>query len=81
MHEVVPLSFLPVGQCGRIDQLMGLPDDVHRLEELGLRVGEAVEMVNPGSPCIVVVGGTRLCFRGAEATNVLVRWRVSGADA
>jgi ferrous iron transport protein A len=73
MHEIVPLPLLQPGQRARIDQLLGRADDVHRLEELGLRVGSAVEMVQAGSPCIVSLGGTRLCFRGCEATSVLVR--------
>jgi ferrous iron transport protein A len=73
MHDVIPLPLLPTGQCARIAQLMGRSDDVHRLEELGLRVGLTVEMVQSGSPCIVLLGGTRLCFRGGEATSVLVR--------
>jgi ferrous iron transport protein A len=73
MHDILPLPLLAAGQHARIDQLMGRPDEVQRLEELGLRVGTAIEMVKSGSPCIVLVGGTRLCFRGAEATSVLVR--------
>jgi ferrous iron transport protein A len=73
MHDVLPLPLLPAGQHARIDQLMGRPDEVQRLEELGLRVGSSVEMVKSGSPCIVLVGGAKLCFRGAEATSVLVR--------
>jgi len=73
MHDVIPLPLLQPGQCARIDQLMGRADDVQRLEELGMRVGTTVEMVQPGSPCIVSLGGNRLCFRGCEATSVLVR--------
>ena len=73
MYELLPLPLLRPGQRARIDQLMGRADDVHRLQELGLRVGTAVEMVQPGSPCIVSLAGTRLCFRGCEATSVLVR--------
>jgi Fe2+ transport system protein FeoA len=79
MHDVLPLPLLQPGQRAWIDQLMGRADDVHRLEELGVRVGIAVEMVQSGSPCIVVVGGTRLCFRGSEATSVLVRLDGLGA--
>ena len=73
MHDVIPLPFLPKGHSASIAQLMGKSDEVHRLEELGLRVGTSVEMVQAGSPCIVSLGGTRLCFRGGEATSVLVR--------
>lgn len=61
------------GQKGRIDQVLGDVDQVHRLRELGLRDGVEIEMLQPGSPCIVRLAGHKLCFRGNEATNVLVR--------
>ena len=51
---------------------MGRPDDVRRLEELGLRVGEPVEMIDAGVPCIIRLAGAKLCFRGAEAFQILV---------
>jgi ferrous iron transport protein A len=73
MHDVVPLQMLPLGRPGRIDQLLGRPDEVHRLEELGMRVGAAVELLRGGSPCIVNLAGTRLAFRDNEALRVLVR--------
>ena len=53
--------------------MLGLPDQVHRLQELGIRGGATVEMVQPGSPCIIRLGGHKLCFRGDEVTNVLVQ--------
>ena len=38
-------------------QVAGRPEQVRRLEELGLRDGAELEMVRGGSPCIVRVGG------------------------
>ena len=73
MHDVIPLPLLEPGQRALIDQLMGRADEIHRLQELGLRVGAAVEMVQSGTPCIVAVSGAKLCFRGCEATSVLVK--------
>ena len=71
--ELIPLNRLGPGEGGRIDQLMGRPDDVQRLEELGLRGGRHIEMVQSGSPCIVRLDGQKICFRGGESLNVLVR--------
>ena len=68
----IPLNFLSVGQSGKISQLLGLPDEVHRLEELGLRAGVEVEMVQAGLPCIIRLAGHKLCFRGDEGFAVLV---------
>ena len=71
--ELIPLNRLGPGQGGQIDQLMGRPELVQRLEELGLRGGRQVEMVQSGSPCIVRLDGQKICFRGGELLNVLVR--------
>jgi len=60
------------GQTARIGQLVGPPDAVHRLEELGLRLGAEVEMVQSGAPCMIRLEGHKLCFRESEALQVLV---------
>ena len=62
MHDLVPLQMLPVGTRGQIAQLLGQSDEVHRLEELGLRVGIGVEVVQDGSPCIVKLDGSIGCI-------------------
>ena len=73
MPETFPLQMLPAGQRARIDQLLGQPEEVHRLEELGIRVGKPVEVVQSGSTCIVQLDGARLAFREHEGFRVLVR--------
>ncbi|MGD9646512.1 MAG: ferrous iron transport protein A [Pirellulales bacterium] len=71
-HELLPLNLLVAGQRGRVRQVVGPRDEVHRLEEMGLRQGTDVEIVQPGSPCIIRLAGQKLCFRPAEAGHVLV---------
>jgi ferrous iron transport protein A len=73
MPVLLPLHLLSLGQRARIDQLLGCPDHVHRLQELGMRIGTPVEMVQSGSPCIVKLDGNRLAFRDNELLSVLVR--------
>ena len=74
MHDdVIPLHLLPVGQMAQVDQLFGDAELVHRLQEMGMRSGTVVEMVQSGLPCIIRLGGHKLCFRSSEACNVLVR--------
>jgi ferrous iron transport protein A len=73
MHDLLPLHLLPPGSRALIGQLVGQADEVHRLEELGMRVGTQVEMVQAGSPCIIRLGGAKLCFRDNEAFQVLVQ--------
>ena len=73
MHDLIPLNMLPAGQSAHVGQVMGRRDEIHRLEELGLRRGAAVEMVQSGSPCIIRLAGQKLCFRADEMLHVLVR--------
>lgn len=78
MFELIPLRCLRSGQTAEVGQLVGDPQQVHRLQELGLRQGTKVEMVQAGSPCIIRTSGTKLCFRQSDAIGVLVR---PGVDA
>lgn len=73
MTDSIPLPLLARGQRGRIEQLLGRPEDVHRLEELGMRVGRPVEVLQGGKTCIVKLDGTRLALRDHEGLQVLVR--------
>lgn len=68
----VPLDLLRAGEAGRIADLDGPAAAVNRLEELGLRVGQAVRMLRPGPPHLVQLGETRLCLRPETGVSVLV---------
>ena len=73
MNELIPLTALVNGECGLVGQLMVRADHVDRYAELGLREGARVEMIQQGSPCIVRVGGAKLCLRAAELSQVMVQ--------
>jgi ferrous iron transport protein A len=70
--EAIPVNQLRCGEVADISQVLGTPDQVRRLEELGLRGGVRLEIVRDGSPCIVRVGCAKLCFRHDELLRVLV---------
>ena len=70
--QLLPLHLLPCACPARVAQLVGSPEDVRRLEELGLRPGVVVELISAVSPCIVRLEGSRLCFRQSEVLGVLV---------
>lgn len=73
MVDMIPLTTLSKGCKGEICQLMGCPEEVRRLEELGLRDGVEVEMIQNGCPCIIRLAGCKLCFRANEAMGVMVQ--------
>ena len=73
MHDLIPLNLLISGESASVGHVMGRPEQVHRLEELGLRGGARIEMVQAGSPCIIRLAGQKLCFRADELLSVLVR--------
>ncbi len=70
--HAIPLNQLQGGHRAKVTELLGSPDQVHRLKELGLQTGACLEMVRSGSPCIVRLLGHTLCIRGCELLNVLV---------
>ncbi len=73
MSNLLPLSHLATGEIARICQVSGNPAQVHRLEELGLRSGAEIEVIQSGSPCIVRLAGHKLCFRADDLLRVLVQ--------
>jgi ferrous iron transport protein A len=77
MPELVPLSALRHGQVAEIGELVGSTEQVRRLEELGLRSGVRLEMLQRGTPCIIRIDGTKLCFRNDDSLRVLVRIRMT----
>jgi ferrous iron transport protein A len=73
VHDLIPLNLLAPGQSAHVGHVAGRPDEIQRLEELGIRGGAAIEMVRSGSPCIIRLAGQKYCFRTDELLNVLVR--------
>lgn len=78
MTDLLPLHLMSTGQSACIDQVIGGPDDVHRLQEMGLRVGTQIEMLQRGTPCIIRLDGSRLAIRQHENCHVLVRLGAAG---
>jgi ferrous iron transport protein A len=70
---LVPLELLPPGEWAEVEDVVGEPSWVSRMAELGLRVGGRLQMVRQGSPCLLQVGGCRLCVRGECMMQIFVR--------
>jgi Fe2+ transport system protein FeoA len=70
---LLPLEVLSGGDWAEIAEVSGEATWVGRMAELGVRTGCRLQMLQPGSPCLFQVGGCRLCLRGDDATQILVR--------
>ena len=70
---LLPLEYLGPGECGDIAHVDGEPAWVGRMAELGVRVGCRLRVLQPGSPCLLDVGGCRLCLRGESLMRIFVQ--------
>ena len=77
MREFVSLSALRPGQMAEIGEVVGPVAHIRRLHELGLRTGASLQMVRCGSPCILRVDGSTLCFRDDDSLRLTVLSRQS----
>jgi Fe2+ transport system protein FeoA len=73
VEDLVPINVLRPGEIAEIGAILGKPEDVHRLEEMGLRGGTSVEMISSGAPCVIRLGAQKLCFRADELLSIMVR--------
>lgn len=71
--EAVPLETLASGERGEIVAVEGASAHVARLGELGLRVGQTVQVEQPGRLCLLLVGSSRLSLRLDASLMILVR--------
>lgn len=69
----VPLEELTRGEWAEVDRVQGDTGWVQRMAELGLRQGQTIQMLQPGSPCLVSLGGSRLSLRLNGAGRIWVR--------
>ena len=72
MSQILPMQLLTPGETGCVLEVDGEQNMVRRLDEMGLRSGVEVRMVQPGRPCIIAFDHQRLSFRGEDEAVVLV---------
>ncbi len=71
-ESILPLELLQANEEASVVDLIGDDVQIHRLAEMGLRIGANVRMVRPGSPCLLALDGKRLSIRLASGIDVLV---------
>ena len=77
MIEQISLSSLRRGEVASIAQVIGDAEAIRRLHELGLQLGARIEILRSGSPCIVRVNDSTICFRHEEQVRVMVSPRMT----
>ncbi|MBY0457596.1 MAG: ferrous iron transport protein A [Gemmataceae bacterium] len=70
---LMPLDMLCAGTWAEVEEVSGQADWVGRLAELGIRQGCRLQVVQPGATCLLDVSGCKLCLRGADSSQILVR--------
>jgi Fe2+ transport system protein FeoA len=70
---LLPLDMLSAGEFAEVAEVCGEAATIGRLAELGLRQGCRLQVLQPGAPCLLQVDNCRLCLRGSDCTQVLVR--------
>jgi ferrous iron transport protein A len=73
LDHLLPLEMLRAGEWADVEDVSGEPEWVGRMAELGVRSGCRLQVLQPGSPCLLQVGGCRLCLRGECLMQILVR--------
>jgi ferrous iron transport protein A len=76
---LLPLEQLRPGEWADVEEVVGDTGWIGRMAELGLRAGSRLQVLQPGSPCLIQIGGSRLSLRGDACFLILVRPVAVGA--
>ena len=66
------LPTLRAGQMGVVDRINAGQSLAKRLADLGFVRGATLEMIRPGIPCIVAIGGARVGLGWAHQISILL---------
>jgi ferrous iron transport protein A len=71
--DAIPLELLQRGEQADVTEVHGEPSWVGRMAELGIRTGCRLRVLQPGAPCVLMVGESRLTLRGDCVFQIFVR--------
>ncbi|MCS7271888.1 MAG: ferrous iron transport protein A [Gemmataceae bacterium] len=70
---VLPLDMLRTGDWGEVTEVAAPSAIAQRLAELGVRTGSRIRVLQAGTPCLLDVGGCKLCLRADDCSQIYVR--------
>lgn len=76
---LLPIEMLNAGEWAEVVDVSGETTCVNRLAEMGVQAGCRLCVLQPGSPCLLQVGGARLSLRSDCRLQLLVRPVASAA--
>ena len=68
--HMMPLDMLRPGEWADIAEVSGEPALVGRMAEMGIRSGCRLQVLQPGSPCLLNINGCRLCLRTDDSAQI-----------
>jgi len=63
VSESMPLELLNCNEWADVTDVQGEPAWVGRMQELGVREGSRLKVLQKGSPCLLQIGESRLSVR------------------
>ncbi len=69
---VKKLTELRSGECGEVVEVLQ-PEELERLQSMGVCLGRRLEVLKPGDPLIVRVFGSRIGLSARMAGHILMR--------
>lgn len=70
---LLPLDMLKAGETAEIAAVCGSAAWVGRMAEMGVREGCKLEVLQPGSNCLLKISNCKLCIRSCTESQILVR--------
>jgi len=70
--SMTAVDTLERGQSAIVEEISGSAEFVGRMSSLGVCPGCLLECLEPGSPCCLAVGESRIVLRGEQAASVRV---------
>lgn len=70
---LLPLDLLGAGEWGYVAEISGDSAWVNRLAELGIQQGSRLQIIQPGTTCLLSIDGCKLCLRSSDCSQIYVQ--------
>ncbi len=71
-NHPIPVEYLSQDSLGVVVDVAGEGQNIHRLEEMGIRNGCRIRMLCPGETCLLAIDGKKMCVRLGSVAEIMV---------